>query len=559
MPDRPAPHIDNPDSTLNSRSQTWERDMPDLGSWQNHSDPKPPGPDSPVNWLSSMCQQPQALGQQDTIQPSKALLHEDLIRDSHDHSPSFGSSTGLEETFGQRSSERDLEVLLKKLAKQMTDSLRRTEELGERALKRQVEVESKLIRRLDDLQLRSAVPSPEELARLASDASRQALRDAVSDLESKVRDLESRLHEPVIKMEELLEQQHEMQRCFISRDRAAQEEAQQVQSFTKQAAEAVASHAVQELGMRLTPRLNDSLSSGLDQIASRIASDIEQATERWEKSAHALRIAVQTDLSTIGQRNEMLGDSLRECSRAQMEVQDDMRKLNISLHQNATIHAGHSGSGLSYADDLRQVMDEGFRELLQQHQELLQGNPERDYEIPTVPAVQQPRSPTVGDVPFPGLQGIKEPKEAPPQRQRPKSGGMRERQEADSRSGNKASAREARLHAPSQQSALLSAAAAAAAANELEVLHKEYMLKAARRPSTAERDCSSRMDAPLRNGSKNASSVFDTPGGCEGREELLRQDSHTRRRLSERSNDGRANHWRSSGRGSANHVYYENS
>ncbi|CAE8706050.1 unnamed protein product, partial [Polarella glacialis] len=142
----------------------------------------------------------------------------------------------------------DIQVWLQRLEEVMLKGLQKVEEIGEKSMRRQSEVEGNLVRHLDELVGSSksrggatSSPSPEELSRLISDATRRAV-------DTSVLDLESRLKELVSKQEQFLQKQEVGAPSF---------EARKLENLAKQAAEACANGAVKDLGRVLKSRFEE--------------------------------------------------------------------------------------------------------------------------------------------------------------------------------------------------------------------------------------------------------------------------------------------------------------
>jgi len=261
--------------------------------------------------------------------------------------------------------DQDIEAWLLRLEEGLQQGFRKAEELGERAMKRHSEVETNLVRRLEELRA-PAAPSQEELTRLVSEAARSA-----------VRELDVKLQEQGFKQEQLFQElqrknradeQQQQQRRRLADEQQAQEEAQRdvqlLESFAKQT-ELGAARASKELLQVLGLRLEETETA----IVRSLEQSFSLAAERTEKSSELLRTTVQADLATIAGRSELLNQAIRECNRVQMQSQDEMRRLGQIFQPGvpqavAPQEPPPAAQGFAKLNDVRIAVEAGLQQLL---------------------------------------------------------------------------------------------------------------------------------------------------------------------------------------------------
>eukprot|EP00439_Symbiodinium_sp_Y106_P059478 s93_g8.t1 len=166
---------------------------------------------------------------------------------------------------------RDVESTMLRIEEQLREGMSRNEQIGERMLRKQSDVQSTMSKRLDELSSsRSAQMAPEELGRYLADATMRSVDSALRQFEERI---ESRL----ARQEELLMKQQDW---------------------------------VWDSPASLLRTLNEGLSA---------------VTDRFEKSSESLRKTVQADLATINGRCEIMTDAVHECNRSQVQAQEELR------------------------------------------------------------------------------------------------------------------------------------------------------------------------------------------------------------------------------------------
>lgn len=162
---------------------------------------------------------------------------------------------------------RDMESTMLRIEEQIREGMSRNEQIGERMLRKQSDVQSTMSKRLDELSSsRSAQIGPEDLGRYLADATMRSVDAAL-------RQFEERIENRLARQEELLMKQ-------------------------------------QDSPASLLRTLNEGLSS---------------VTDRFEKSSESLRKTVQADLATINGRCEIMTDAVHECNRSQVQAQEELR------------------------------------------------------------------------------------------------------------------------------------------------------------------------------------------------------------------------------------------
>ncbi|CAE7360239.1 Akr1a1 [Symbiodinium natans] len=247
-----------------------------LGSWRElsaHEDPVSAGEDALVGRVFT-------LGSSDDIEAKEPFPGaRGSPQRQHEMSiASFGCTTG-----------RDVECTMLRIEEQLREGLSRSEEMGERMLRKQADVQSSMSKRLDELSARPAQISTEELGRFLADAT-------IRSVDSVLRQFEARIESRLARQEEALQKQQTLNNAQLEQ-------------------------LLSQDGMKLAPLLEDSSTS----LVRFLNDGLSAVTDRFEKSSESLRKTVQADLATINGRCEIMTDAVHECNRSQVQAQEELR------------------------------------------------------------------------------------------------------------------------------------------------------------------------------------------------------------------------------------------